>query len=116
MHRPGKLNEKADRLSWWKHDSSDLKLGPAVFDYTDRKWGLHTVDLFATRLNRQIHRFVSWKPDPKSVAIDGLRFSFIEENAWCFPPEVLISNLLAQIVREQATITLVAPVWPSKPW
>ena len=73
------------------------------------------MDLFATHLNRQIHRFVSRKPDPKSIAIDGLRLPLIEENAWCFPLEALISNLLAEIVREQATVTLVAPLWPSKP-
>ena len=82
----------------------------------DRKWGPHSVDLFATRLNRQVHRYVSWKPDPKCIAADGLRFSIGKKNSWCFPPEALISKLLAKVVREQATITLVAPLWPSKPW
>ena len=82
----------------------------------DRKWGPHSVDLFATRLNRQVHRYVSWKPDPNCIAADGLRFSIGKENSWCFPPEALISKLLAKVVREQATITLVAPLWPSKPW
>ena len=86
VHRPGKLNEKADRLSHWKRDSSVLKLDPAVFKYTDRRWGPHTVDLFATRLNRQIHSFVSSKPDPKCTTTDGLRFPLTGENAWCFPP------------------------------
>ena len=116
VHRPGKLNERADRLSWWTRDSSDLKLDPAVFKMADRKWGPHSVDLFATRLNRQVHRYVSWKPDPNCIAADGLRFSIGKENSWCFPPEALISKLLAKVVREQATITLVAPLWPSKPW
>ena len=82
----------------------------------DRKWGPHSVDLFATRLNRQVHRYVSWKPDPNCIAADGLRFSIGKENSWCFPPEALISKLLAKVVREQATITLVAPLSPSKPW
>ena len=116
VHRPGKLNERADRLSRWTRDSSDLKLDPAVFKMADRKWGPHSVDLFATRLNRQVHRYVSWKPDPNCIAADGLRFSIGKENSWCFPPEALISKLLAKVVREQATITLVAPLWPSKPW
>ena len=94
VHRPGKLNERADRLSRWTRDSSDLKLDPAVFKAADRKWGPHTVDLFATRLNRQLSRYVSWKPDPKCTAVDGLRFSLSKENPWCFPPEALISSLL----------------------
>ena len=37
VHRPGKLNERADRLSRWTRDSSDLKLDPAVFKMADRK-------------------------------------------------------------------------------
>ena len=81
MHRPGKLNERADRLSRWTRDSSDLKLDPAVFKMADRKWGPHSVDLFATRLNRQVHRYVSWKPDPNCIAADGLRFSIGNEKS-----------------------------------
>jgi len=59
---------------------------------------------------------VSWRPDPFSVANDGLTFPLTGENAWCFPPEALIQRLLAKLIREQATVTLVAPLWPSKPW
>ena len=116
VHRPGKLNERVDRLSRWTRDSSDLKLDPAVLKMADRKWDPHSADLFATRLNRQVHRYVSWKPDPNGIAADDLRFSIGKENSWCFPPEALISKLLAKVVREQATVTLVAPLWPSKPW
>ena len=65
VHLSGKLNEKADRLSRWKRDSSDLKLDPTVFLYTDRKWGSHMVDLFATRLNRQMHRFRQLEARPE---------------------------------------------------
>ena len=59
---------------------------------------------------------MSWRPGPFAVATDGLLFPLIGENAWCFPPEALIQRLLAKLAREQATITLVAPLWPSKPW
>ena len=47
---------------------------------------------------------------------DGLLLPLTGENAWCYPPEALIQRLLAKLVREQATITLVAPLWPTKPW
>ena len=116
VHRPGKLNERADKLSRWTRDSSDLKLDPAVFKRVDRRWGPHTVDLFASRLNRQLKRYVSWKPDPQCIAVDGLKFQLNKENSWCFPPEALVGKLLQKVVREQATITLVAPLWPSKSW
>ena len=116
VHRPGRLNQRADKLSRWSMDSTDLQLLPSLFQRANRRWGPHTVDLFANRLNRQVRRYVSWRPDPFSVANDGLTFPLTGENAWCFPPEALIQRLLAKLIREQATVTLVAPLWPSKPW
>ena len=116
VHRPGRLNERADRLSRWKKDSTDIKLRPTFFHMANRRWGPHTVDLFASRLNKQLPRFVSWKPEPQAAAQDGMMFPLKGENPWCFPPEALIGRLLSRIIREQATITLVAPLWPSKPW
>ena len=116
VHRPGKLNQRADKLSRWKQDSTDLQLRPDLFKKADRRWGPHSIDLFANRLNRQTRRYVSWRPDPHSTASDGLRFPLTGENAWCFPSEALIQRLLAKLIREQATVTLVAPLWPSKPW
>ena len=116
VHRPGRLNERADRLSRWKKDSTDIKLRPTFFHMANRRWGPHTVDLFASRLNKQLPRFVSWKPEPQAAAQDGMMFPLKGENPWCFPPEALIGRLLFRIIREQATITLVAPLWPSKAW
>ena len=86
VHRPGRLNERADRLSRWKKDSTDIKLRPTFFHMANRRWGPHTVDLFASRLNKQIPRFVSWKPEPQAVAQDGMVFPLKNENPWCFPP------------------------------
>ena len=116
VHRPGKLNQRADKLSRWKQDSTDLQLRPDLFKKADRRWGPHSIDLFANRLNRQTRRHCSWRPDPHSVMSDGLLLPLTGENAWCYPPEALIQRLLAKLVREQATITLVAPLWPTKPW
>ena len=31
VHRPGKVNVRADRLSRWKQDHTDIRLNPAVF-------------------------------------------------------------------------------------
>ena len=111
-HRPGVENRRADLLSRWKQDSTDLKLDPKYFRLAEQRWGRHTVDLFATRLNRQVGRFVSWRPDPEATAVDAFQFPLIGENPWCFPPEALIPRLLGQITRQRATVTLVAPQWP----
>ena len=42
--------------------------------------GPHSVDLFATRHNRLLDCFVSWKPDPSAIAIDAFIFSLKGEN------------------------------------
>ena len=116
VHRPGVENRRADLLSRWRQDSTDLKLDPRLFRLADRKWGPHTVDLFATRLNTQLARFVSWRPDPEAAAVDAFQFPLKGENPWCFPPEALIPRLLGLLTRQRATVTLVAPQWPGKPW
>ena len=39
VHRPSKLNERADKLFRWKQDSTDLQLRPDLFKRADRRWG-----------------------------------------------------------------------------
>ena len=51
QHIPGILNIEADRESRNFVDNNDWKLAPQV-------WGLLEVDLFSTRLSRQLPRFV----------------------------------------------------------
>ena len=94
VHRPGKVNVRADRLSRWKHDHTDIRLEPKVFETIDRRYGPHSVDLFATRDNRLLDRFVSWRPDPSAVAVDAFLFPLKGENPYCFPPVSCIPRLL----------------------
>ena len=116
VHRPGVDNQRADLLSRWRRDTTDLKLNPRFFKQAEHRWGSHSVDLFATRLNRQVRRFVSWRPDPEAIATDAFQFPLVGENPWCFPPESLIPRLLGMLTRLRKTATLVAPRWPGKPW
>jgi Reverse transcriptase (RNA-dependent DNA polymerase) len=115
-HIPGKLNKRADSLSRWTRDRSDWKLDPRVFRRLERLWGPHTLDLFATRLNTQLPRFVSWRDDPVAVGTDAFRQDLGRERAYAHPPFNQIAKLLAMVRRQRATVTLVAPIWPSQPW
>ena len=38
------------------------------------------VDLFASRLNRQVDLFVSWKPEPEAWAVDAFSISWQDKN------------------------------------
>ena len=86
IHRPGVVNQRADKLPRWKQDHTDIRLDPQAFRLIDDKWGPHSVDLFATQTNTQLARFVSWRPDPESIATDAFQFTLKGENAYCFPP------------------------------
>ena len=37
VHRPGKLSQRADKLSRWRQDSTDLQLRPDLFKKADRR-------------------------------------------------------------------------------
>ena len=46
----------------------------------DRRYGPHLVDLFATRDNWLLNRYVSWRPDPSAVAVDTFMLPLKGEN------------------------------------
>ena len=84
VHRPGKQNQRADLLSRWKKDHTDVRRSYKAFELIQRKFGPHSVDLFATRDNTLLPRFVSWRPDPAAVATDAFMFPLKSENPYCF--------------------------------
>ena len=102
---------RADRLSRWKHDHTDIRLEPKVFEMIDRRYSPHSVDLFATRDNRLLDCYVSWRPDPWAVAVDAFLFPLKGKNPYCIQPVSCIPQLLREVLRQQVTITLVAPDW-----
>ena len=71
VHHRGKVNVRVDRLSRWKQDHTDIRLAPKVFNLIDRRYGPHSVDLFATWDNNLLNRFVSWRSYPSAIAVDA---------------------------------------------
>ena len=66
-HLPGKQNVTADKLSRELNDNLEWSLDREVFCKLIRKAGFRPqVNLFATQLNAQVQKFVSWKPDPQA--------------------------------------------------
>ena len=116
-HIPGILNVNADRESRYHLDSSDWKLYPAVFQALQNRWGPLDIDLFASRLTNQLPRFVSWKPDPLSEAVDAFFLQWNKVKGYAFPPFCLLGRCLSQVLRQQVPrLVLVAPVWKTQPW
>jgi hypothetical protein len=115
-HIPGVDNMAADWESRHVTDASDWQLNQDIFRQLQARLGTADVDLFASRLNHQIHRYVSWRSDPLAWATDAFQIRWTELNAYLFPPFSLIGRCLAKIRKDKATVTIVAPIWQAQPW
>ena len=70
-HIPGKQNVDADDASRASYTDAEWMLQPHIFQEICREFSMPSLDLFATRINAQLDRYVSWKPDPQAYAIDA---------------------------------------------
>ena len=115
IHLPGKLNIIADQESRRSQDWSDWMLAPSAFNSLSEIWSVE-VDLFAASWNAQLRKFVGWSPQPGAMATDAFSISWSEFQGYAFPPFTQVKDCLSKIRREQASLVLICPLWPSQPW
>ena len=117
-HIPGRLNVIADKLS--RHNQviqTEWSLDRQVFSLLCSKWGLPQVDLFATRFNRKLPRFVSPVPDQEAWSVDDLSLLWEDLDAYAFPPVSLLGLVVSKVVDQGCRrMILIAPGWPNMPW
>src|SRR3989338_7655821 len=115
-HLPGKENLTADALSRSRRRDHDYQFSHSFFKRIDCP--AHTIDLFASRLNAQTHRFASWFPDPKATFRDTFSLNWSKERPFAFPPIPLIKKVLSHFhhLPSPASLTLVVPFWPKAIW
>ena len=114
---PGKTNIEADEESRRENQDTEWLLNPDILsDALDRLDVKPEIDLFASRLNRQFPRYVSYKPDPNAEAVNAFTMSWSDVTFCAFPPFCIIPSVLHKIIKDRARGILVAPDWPSQPW
>ena len=74
------------------------------------------MDLFATRDNAQLPKFVSPVPDQTALAVDAMSLKWEFRLAYAFPPTPLLPAVLRKIKEDKATVILVSTVRWSKSW
>ena len=116
IHLAGKLNVVADRESRTQHDNMEWKLNPSLFSKIAERFGDPEVDLFASRLNFQVPKYFSWKPDPGAEQVDALAQDWQNLNFYAFPPFNMIGKVLNKINRDEAQGVIVVPYWPTQFW
>nr|CAH7752434.1 unnamed protein product [Callosobruchus chinensis] len=95
-------NTVADKHSRIKNIDTEYCLSYDAFIKITSKLGMPEIDLFASYLNKKCERFVSWLPDPESIAVDAFTISWTGLKGYIFPPFSLLPKILSKIETEQA--------------
>ena len=117
-HIPGCMNVIADHLSRPNQSiPTEWSLHPEIVKRIFRVWGTPEVDMFATRSNSHLPRFMSPVPEPRALAVDALSQDWQGRSMYMFPPFPLLNRVMQKLRSTQAAeVILVAPWWPSQPW
>ena len=111
----GKLNIIADEESRAGPDAGDWRLNPSVFEKVQALWPSE-VDVFASQWNAQLIKFISWRPQPQAMRVNGFAINWRGLAEYVFPPFALIFKCLEKIRREKAEVVFICPTWTSQPW
>ena len=109
-------NVEADFESRREMSGCEIELSQETFNLISNTFGQPKIDLFASRSNAKCNKYVSWKKDPESIAVDAFTISWKEQFFYAFPPVCLILKCLKKIKRENACGIMVFPECPSQPW
>ena len=115
-HIPGKHNILADLASRKFQDSAEWMLEPKIFDYVIRQFGRSEINMFASRLAKQIPVYASWLPDPESSFIDAFTINWNNIFIYAFPPFSIIWRMLQKIEEECKKAIVIVPLWTTQSW
>ena len=112
----GSLNTRADTLSRLS-PHLEWQLHPRVFRMIDHIWGPHTIDRFASVNNYQLPVYNSLHYDPFTAGIDALaQNDWKVQNKYVNAPFNLLPKVIEKVSTSKATATVIAPMWPGRPW
>ena len=116
QHISGVLNYRADTESRTLKDRSDWSLDKDTFSKINERYGPIEVDLFASRLTNQCHRYFSWQPDPYGEATAAILQDWSSIRGFANPPWNMIPQVIMKTQSQKADVILVTPIWKSQPW
>ena len=116
-HIPGCLNVIAEKLQTQSGDTDRVVPISAGFSSLVFQMGPSRVDLFATRFNHRLPKFVSPVPDQSAWAVDALSLSWENLDAYAFPPISLLTQVVSKLMDQGCCrIILIVPGWSNMPW
>jgi hypothetical protein len=95
----------------------EWQISKEYFNYLNKRWGPHQVDLFASPSNHHLPRFVTWRPHPTAMRTDALSFQWTNlGRVYACPPWNLIMPVINKARQEHTNMTLITPLWTSAMW
>ena len=73
-------------------------------------------DIFASCLNHQLDKYISWLPNPGSLFVDAFSISWSNSKFYAYPPFSMIGAATAKSVQDKATGIMIIPYWTTQYW
>ena len=115
-HTPGKYVIETDHQSRILQDATEWKLHLELLQKIVHKFGKPDINLFASRINRQLKRYVSWHPEPDAMAVNAFSLTWNNKFFYMFPPFSLVDQVLANVIRDKTDAVIVVPDWSNQYW
>ena len=96
--------------------STEWMITDKVFKLITQLFGKPEIDMFASRINNKLEKYVSWKQEPQAIAIDAFTLNWFDTFIYCFPPFSMVSKVLTKITRERTEAVVVVPLWTTQNW
>ena len=113
----GSSNVLADFSSRNFSDTTEWMLKKEIFQKICAQFFTPDIDLFASRLNFQVSRFVTWFLQPGAYRSDAFSFSWSEYLPYIFAPFNMIGKVLNKVMEDKVNqALLIVPFWPSQTW
>ena len=115
-HISGVDNPEADFQSRHVNKYLEYSLSDYIFAKCCDVFGVPEVDLFASRLNCKVQKYVSFQHDPQAWKVNSFNLEWSNFFGYAFPPINQISKVLQKVKKEKAHIILIVPDWPMQSW
>ena len=113
---PGVENVTADFYSRNFADDIEWELNPKIFKRICKCFGTPHVDLFASRINNKLDRYVSIRPDPNCWKTDAFTIDWSDNFMFIFPPFSVLGKVVQRLRKFPSRCIVVTPTWYNQFW